>query len=337
MINRLPIVNVIGYSNSGKTCCIVELVSILTRRGYKVATAKHCHEGFQLDREGKDSWKHKRAGAVATFLSSNEQIGLIQDTGESLPLQFIAQRFIREADLLLAEGFSWEPTPKILVVKGTNFETAKNSSSNTLFALVCDERLASSLPQFGFSQLEPLATLIEQHFLASPPSISSQDTIKANELLPASPSSFLSLLAAHTQLDTLFLHHQEALLALDIASALQTLTEYEQSLYAHMRYEEELLLPVYERAGRIQGGAVEFFTGEHKRMREMLARIEETLDHLWRSPADLRRHIIKLFDREAAFKQLVEHHDQRERNILYPTLDKVTTEAERRSLLDYHP
>jgi molybdopterin-guanine dinucleotide biosynthesis protein B len=337
MSNRLPIVNVIGYSNSGKTRCIVELVAILTRRGYRIATAKHCHEGFQLDREGKDSWTHKRAGAVATLLSGNGQIGLIQDVGESLPLQFIAERFIREADLLLAEGFSWEPTPKILVVKGTNFEAAKNASSDTLFALVCDERLDSSLPQFGFSDLEHLATLIEQQFLASPSSSSSQETIKAIELLTASPASFLSLLAAHAHLDALFLLHQEALLALDVASALQTLTQYQQALDAHMRYEEELLLPVYKRAGRIQGGAVEFFTGEHQRMREMLERIEEALDHLWRSPADLRRHIIELFDREAAFKQLAEHHDQRERNTFYPTLDKVTAEAERRTLLKSHP
>jgi hypothetical protein len=120
-------------------------------------------------------------------------------------LKFIAQRFIREADLLLAEGFSWEPTPKILVVKGTNFEAAKNASDDRLFASVCNERLDSSLPQFGFSQLGQLAILIERHFgVLSPPA---QETIEANELLPASSSSFLSLLATHDHLDDLFVFH----------------------------------------------------------------------------------------------------------------------------------
>jgi molybdopterin-guanine dinucleotide biosynthesis protein B len=336
-MNLPPIVNVIGYSNTGKTRCIVELVTIFTRRGYRVATAKHCHKGFQLDLEGKDSWKHKRAGAVATFLSGNEQLGCIQDIDEPLPLKFIAQRLIQEADLLLAEGFSWESTPKILVVKGTNIATAKNASDSSLIALLGDQPLNSTLPQFRFSQLEQLATFIERQFLPSSPHAASPETLEAKSLPQASPVSFLSLLAAHDELDDLFLYHQEALLALDVESALQTLIEYEQLLLAHMRYEEDLLLPVYQRAGRIQGGAIEFFTGEHKRMRELLERIKEALDPSKRTPAALRRHIIMLFDREATYKQLVEHHNQRERNIFYPTLDRVTNEQERQTLLGQHP
>jgi molybdopterin-guanine dinucleotide biosynthesis protein B len=51
---KLPIVTVVGYSNAGKTRCIVRLVSALTRRGYRIATAKHCHQGFDLDVKGKD-------------------------------------------------------------------------------------------------------------------------------------------------------------------------------------------------------------------------------------------------------------------------------------------
>ena len=146
-------------------------------------------------------------------------------------------------------------------------------------------------------------------------------------------SSFLSLLEIHQRLDELFLSHQKALLALDLELALATLKEFERELRAHMRVEEDLLLPVYARAGRIQGGPVEFYTGEHKRMLEFLARFSEQLQALRLTYADLKRGIIGLFDQEAVFKQLMQHHDMRERNLLYPTLDKVTSETERRELL----
>ena len=149
----------------------------------------------------------------------------------------------------------------------------------------------------------------------------------------SSSNSFLSLLKLHEDLDELFLLHQEALFALDVHLALERLLEFERQILSHMRDEEELLLPVYERAGRIPGGPVEFFTGEHKKMLEFLSRFKETLLRLTSQPANLKREVIKLFDQEATFKNLVEHHDQRERNILYPTLDRVTSEEERRQLL----
>jgi hemerythrin-like domain-containing protein len=145
--------------------------------------------------------------------------------------------------------------------------------------------------------------------------------------------SFLPILKVHDHLNELFLLHQEALLALDISLAQQRLKDFEDELLAHMRMEEDILLPVYQRAGRIPGGPVEFFTGEHKRMLEAIDRIKASLSQLIKNQSDLKREIIKLFDAEAFFKGLVEHHDSREENILYPTLDKVTDEEERRELL----
>ena len=145
--------------------------------------------------------------------------------------------------------------------------------------------------------------------------------------------SFLPILKVHDHLNELFLLHQEALLALDIALAQVRLKVFEEKLLAHMRMEEDILLPVYQRAGRIPGGPVEFFTGEHKRMLEAIDRIKTALNRLDRSQPDIKREIIRLFDAEAMFKSLVEHHDSREENILYPTLDKVTSEEERRDLL----
>ena len=164
-MNRLPIVCVIGYSNSGKTRAVVGLIQILTRRGYRVATAKHCHDGFQLDVEGKDRWQHKQAGAIATLMSGGGRIGLIQDTPESIFLNAIAEQCMRDADILFAEGFSRETHPKILVVSGETFEAAKHPDDPTIFAVISAAPFNSQYPQFSFVEMEDLTSLIGERFL----------------------------------------------------------------------------------------------------------------------------------------------------------------------------
>ena len=76
-MKSIPIITIVGYSNAGKTRCVVGLIAALTRRGYRVASAKHCHDGFDLDVEGKDSWKHEQAGAATTLMSSGNQVGVV--------------------------------------------------------------------------------------------------------------------------------------------------------------------------------------------------------------------------------------------------------------------
>lgn len=137
----------------------------------------------------------------------------------------------------------------------------------------------------------------------------------------------------HEYLDDLFLQHQEALLQLDLALAAERLIRYRNELQIHMRVEEECLLPVYARAGKIPGGPPEFFIGEHQRMREFLTRIAAKLDDLQPTQEDLPRRVIALFDEEAMYKSLCQHHDLRERNLFFPTLDRVTDELERRNLI----
>jgi iron-sulfur cluster repair protein YtfE (RIC family) len=145
--------------------------------------------------------------------------------------------------------------------------------------------------------------------------------------------SFAKLLKIHDCLNELFLLHQESLLRLDLESAAEMLRIYERELRAHMRVEEDLLMPVYERAGKIAGGPPEFFIGEHRRMLEFLARFAATLDELKGEGGDTARRVIRLFDEEAMFKSLCEHHDMREGAIFFPALDRVTDEDERRELI----
>lgn len=148
-------------------------------------------------------------------------------------------------------------------------------------------------------------------------------------------SSFLQLLDLHKKLEEMFLLHQEALLSLDVDRAVEILWEYEAKLLAHMKNEEELLLPIYQqRAGKIPGGPVELFLGEHKKMRLFLQEFHKAIVQMAaEEPARLRRSVLALLDRQFMYKHLVEHHDLREKNILYPWLDRITSDEERARLL----
>lgn len=93
-------------------------------------------------------------------------------------------------------------------------------------------------------------------------------------------------------------------------------------------------MPVCARAGEIPDGKPEFYLNEHEKMLAILDGFKEAMPRLIReSSSGNRRGIIEMFDKGYWFKRLHEHHDQREKNILYPVLDQVTDEEERKELL----
>jgi molybdopterin-guanine dinucleotide biosynthesis protein B len=161
----VPILSVIGYSNAGKTRCIAKLTRELTRRGYRVATAKHCHRGFQLDVEGKDSWKHKQAGAATTILTSGGQLAVITDLPEPITLEEMSRQLTFGADLLLVEGFSWEPIPKILVMSRAALAEEHVPSPQWLMAVVSKRQVPTELPHFSFREIKQLADWLEDRYL----------------------------------------------------------------------------------------------------------------------------------------------------------------------------
>ena len=144
--------------------------------------------------------------------------------------------------------------------------------------------------------------------------------------------NFSELLTLHQELDELFFEHQRALLRLDLKTAGAALEAYEIELLAHMRDEEEVMIPLYrERAGAPLGGTAEIFVGEHDKLRQYLVLFREELVKL-AAAGDLERGVLFLLDSQHLFKRLLVHHDTRERTFLYPLLDQITTEQERESL-----
>ena len=144
--------------------------------------------------------------------------------------------------------------------------------------------------------------------------------------------SFNDLLVLHRELDDLFFEHQRALLRLDLERASHLLNQYEVDLLAHIRDEEELMLPLYrERVNAPVGGTPEIFQGEHEKLRQFLTLFKEEVRKI-RALEDIERGVLFLIDSQHLFKRLLVHHDTREKKMLYPLLDEVTTEAERQEL-----
>ena len=136
----------------------------------------------------------------------------------------------------------------------------------------------------------------------------------------------------HDDLALRFFAHQQALLDRDFVRAALQLAGYRQRLLWHMQDEESLVLPRYRQAGGDETDApVRLFLGEHQKMREFVADCEQRVQRLVERPDD--RLLLELFDREATYKNLVMHHDLRERNALYPFVAGKVAANELREIL----
>lgn len=147
--------------------------------------------------------------------------------------------------------------------------------------------------------------------------------------------SLLELVEVHRDLAERFARHRDLVVGLEFGRALEALAEFETALRRHMEDEERLLLPLYEsRVGRVPGGDPQFFYLEHANLLRNLETLSESLRRLAANPRAGRRQAHEFLHQEGLFLHLMEHHDRREQSFLYPQLDRVLTEEERRGLLE---
>lgn len=163
----IPIVSIVGWSNSGKTTLIEKLIAELTTRGYRVATIKHNRHGFEIDHERKDSWRHKHAGAVTTIVASPSRVAVIEDVERDYGIGELASRYIRDADIVLAEGFKENPFPKIEVYRTELKRERLIAPGDNLIAVAVDEMGAAvaDAPCYDRDDVTNIADLVEGRFL----------------------------------------------------------------------------------------------------------------------------------------------------------------------------
>jgi len=174
----IPIVSIVGRSDSGKTTLIEKLIPELVRRGYRVATIKHDVHGFDMDHEGKDSWRHKHAGARISIISSPWKIGIVEDVDRDHELAEIRDRYIHDVDLILSEGYKRNTHPKIEVFRSVMNHELLCTPEDNLLALASARHFDLGVPCVDINDVGGLAEIIEKRILR--PAVSPADDRQQN-------------------------------------------------------------------------------------------------------------------------------------------------------------
>jgi len=160
-----PIISIVGKSDSGKTSLLESLIIEFKQRGHKLAVIKHSASGFEIDKEGTDTWRLNRAGSDVVAVSSPSKLAVINRVERDFDPKELARFVAWDCDLILTEGFKQSDTFKIEIHRK---EQGRELVSQTkqLLAVVTDEPLDVNVPQFSTDEVPKLADLIEKNLKA---------------------------------------------------------------------------------------------------------------------------------------------------------------------------
>ena len=161
----VPVVSFVGMPDSGKTTLLEKLIPELNRRGYRVGTIKHHVHRFEMDKPGKDTFRHKQAGARVVALSSPTGLGVISDTDGDSDVDFLAARYFSDVDLVLAEGYKRLDYPKVEVYRSTLHPAPLPNRDSSWVAMVSDVPTTDGLPCFALDDCEGLASFLIDTFI----------------------------------------------------------------------------------------------------------------------------------------------------------------------------
>lgn len=134
-----------GWSGAGKTTLVEKLIPLFTRRGLSVSVIKHAHHGFDLDKPGKDSWRHREAGATQVLMLSNDRWVLMHELrGAPEPTLEEQLRVLQPTDLVLIEGYKAAAVPKIEVHRAVNGKPLLYPDNPHIVAVASDVPLPDS-------------------------------------------------------------------------------------------------------------------------------------------------------------------------------------------------
>ena len=169
-----PVVSIVGKSGSGKTVFLEKLIAVLKGRRLRIGIIKHDPHGFDIDRPGKDSWRHAQAGSDAVILSSPTRLALIKRLDQEMALDDIVDAYLPDLDLVITEGYKTGPKKKIEVSRRERSRELV-SPLEDLIAIVSDQAFDLPVPQFGLDQAEEVADLIMQRFLGAMGDVAIED------------------------------------------------------------------------------------------------------------------------------------------------------------------
>jgi molybdopterin-guanine dinucleotide biosynthesis protein B len=159
-IDEPVIVSFVGHSNSGKTGLITQLIPIIKKRNISVGVIKHACSPITIDQQGKDSFRHFKAGADPVMICTDQHMAFFSKRQPELGLKQIAQLFYKDKDLILTEGFKKEPFPKIEIFRSETEEPPLCLKDQSIIAIVTNHHQTWHLPQFYQNDLDQLVDFI---------------------------------------------------------------------------------------------------------------------------------------------------------------------------------
>jgi len=159
------ILGIAGYSGSGKTTLLEKIIPILRGHGLRISVIKHAHHNFDIDRPGKDSFRHREAGAQEVLIVSGHRWALMHELrDEPEPaLEELVQR-LSPCDLLLVEGYKFSDIPKLEIHRKETGHPLLHPDDPNIIAVVTDSRESLPVPTLDIDAPGQVADYILNHF-----------------------------------------------------------------------------------------------------------------------------------------------------------------------------
>ena len=160
-----PVISLVGKSGCGKTTYLEKLIREMKQRGFKVATIKHDVHGFDIDKPGKDTWRHAQAGADIVCISSPQKMAMIKKVDQELLLDEVID-YIDGVDIIFTEGYKRESKRKIEVFRQAVCEQPLCEKEEML-AMASDVKLYDDVPWFPLDDASDMADFLAAHVIGS--------------------------------------------------------------------------------------------------------------------------------------------------------------------------
>ena len=159
----IPVISFVGKSGVGKTTALELVIAEIKRRGLRVGTVKHDTHGFEVDKPGKDTWRHAQAGSDVVVISGPSKLALIRRLEAEMPLDQVVG-LMDDVDLVITEGYKRGDKPKIEVTRKAR-GTELICTADELIGLMTDHDVDMAVPQFALDDAAGVVDLLEELYL----------------------------------------------------------------------------------------------------------------------------------------------------------------------------
>ena len=173
----MKVIGLAGWSGAGKTTLLTRVIPHLLSEGLRVSVIKHAHHAFDVDVPGKDSWRHREAGAAEVLVSSGKRWALMHELrGAAEPRLPELLAKLSQVDLVVVEGFKSEPHRKIEVHRLANGKPLLFPDDPAISGIATDTVIETTLPTVHLDDVEAIATMMQKF------AISAEDVLAASVL-----------------------------------------------------------------------------------------------------------------------------------------------------------